>query len=341
MAAQPIAIKSTGLVTSVGLSAPAACAAIRAKVSNPTETRFMGNSGEWIMAHQVPMDRPWRGLAKLAKMAEMAIAECLDGVPREIWPSIPLLLCVAERERPGRLEGLDDQLLLDIEQALGLQFATGSAIIRQGRVSTAIALVEARKLLYEGGVPQVVIAATDSLLTWPTLSVYERGERLLTGSNSNGFLPGEAGGALLVGRPGGKAELLCAGIGFGVEQAHIDSGEPLRADGLTTAIKDALTNAECEMHNLDYRITDLSGEQYYLKEAALALGRILRQRKEEFDIWHPAECIGESGAAAGIAAIAVANAACRKAYSAGPSALAHMASDAGERGAMVLHFRGM
>ena len=28
------------------------------------------------------------------------------------------------------------------------------------------------------------------------------------------------------------------------------------------------------MHDLDYRITDLSGEQYYFKEAALALGRI-------------------------------------------------------------------
>ncbi len=99
--------------------------------------------------------------------------------------------------------------------------------------------------------------------------------------------------------------------------AHIDSGEPLRADGLTTAINGALTDAGCQMHDLDFRITDVSGEQYYFKEAALALSRILRQRKEEFDIWHPAECIGEAGAAAGIAVLADANAACRKAYAAG------------------------
>jgi 3-oxoacyl-[acyl-carrier-protein] synthase-1 len=340
MPAQPIAIKKTGLVTSVGLSAPASCAAIRAKVSNPTETRFIDSGGEWIMAHQVPLEKPWRGLTKLAKMAAMAISECLDGIPREEWASMPLLLCVAERERPGRLDGLDDQLFLDIQKELGVRFSPESAIVAHGRVSAAIALAQARKLIYESNVPHVIIAAVDSLLTWPTLSVYERKDRLLTTSNSNGFMPGEAGGALLVGQRSGKAELLCIGIGVGAEKAHIDSGEPLRADGLTFAIKGALADAGCDLHDLDYRVTDLSGEQYYFKEAALALLRILRKRKKEFDIWHPAECIGESGAAAGIAVFALAEAACRKAYTAGPNILAQMANDAGQRTAAVLHFKG-
>jgi 3-oxoacyl-[acyl-carrier-protein] synthase-1 len=340
MPSQPIAIRSTGLVTSVGLTAPASCAAIRAKISNPAETRFIDSGGEWIMAHQVVLEEPWRGRAKLTKMAAMAIAECLEGVPREEWAGIPLLLCVAEPERPGRTEGLDDRLFLEIQQELDVRFAPQSIVVAQGRVSVAIALAQARKLIYENGVSAVLIAATDSLLTWPTLSVYEREDRLLTARNSNGFMPGEAAGALLVGRPGGTTELLCAGLGFGLEASHIDSGEPLRADGLTSGLKGALADAGCEMHDLDYRITDLSGEQYYFKEAALALSRILRQRKEEFDIWHPAECIGESGAAAGVAALAVADAACRKRYTAGPNILTHMANDAGERAAAVLHFRG-
>jgi 3-oxoacyl-[acyl-carrier-protein] synthase I len=338
MSAQPIAIKSTGLVTSVGLSAPASCSAIRAKISNPTETRFMGSDGEWIMAHQVPLEQPWRGRAKLAKMAAMAIAECLDQVPTESWPSIPLLLCVAEPERPGRLDGLEDQLLLEVEQELAVKFAPESGVIPRGRISAIRALAEARRFLYAGNAPQVLIAATDSLLTWPTLSVYERDDRLLTPSNSNGFMPGEAGGALLVGRPERGSELLCTGIGFGVEKAHIDSGEPLRADGLATAIKGALTDAGCALHDLDYRITDISGEQYYFKEAALALSRILRSRKEEFDIWHPAECVGEIGAAAGIAVLSVALAAGRKAYSLGPLILSHGANDSGRRSAAILHF---
>ncbi len=149
MPGQPIAIKSTGLVTSVGLSAPATCAAIRAKISNPTETRFIDSGGEWIMAHQVTLEQPWRGRTKLAKMAAMAIAECLEAIPREEWPTIPLLLCVAERERPGRIDGLEDQLFLDIQQELDATFAPESGIVPHGRVSAAIALAQARKLIYE------------------------------------------------------------------------------------------------------------------------------------------------------------------------------------------------
>lgn len=340
MSALPIAIKSVGLVSSVGLSAPASCAAIRARISNPTETRFMGSDGEWIMAHQVPLEKPWRGLAKLSRMATMAISECLEGLPREAWRKLPLLLCVAEKERPGRFEGLDDRLFGEIQEELDVRFAPDSAIFAHGRVSVAVALAQARKLIAAGDCPLVLIAAADSLLTWSTLSVYERDDRLLTMRNSNGLMPGEGAGALLVGQPAGKAELQCKGVGFALEKAHVDSGEPLRADGLSAAIRNALAEAGCALHDLDYRITDLSGEQYYFKEAALALSRVLRQRKAEFDLWHPAESIGEAGAAAGVAVLAVASAAGRKAYAPGPGILAHLANDAGQRAAVVLNFRG-
>ncbi|MBK5914541.1 hypothetical protein [Rhodocyclus purpureus] len=338
MTAAPIAILSTGLVTSVGLSAPATCAAIRAKISNPSETRFMGSDGEWIMAHQVQLEKPWRGLAKLARMAAMAIEECLAEVSREKWPEIPLLLCVAERERPGRFQGLDEQLFFEIERLLEIKFSPDSIVVPLGSVSTAVALMQARKLIHERNIPRVLIAATDTLLTWPTLSYYEQNDRLLNENNSNGFMPGEGAGALLVGKTDGQPQLLCTGIGFGVEKAHINSTEPLRADGLTDAIRAALHDAAVQMHDLDYRITDLSGEQYYFKEAALALGRILRQRKEEFDIWHPAECTGEGGAVAGSTLLALADAACRKGYTAGPNILAHMTNDVGQRAALVLKF---
>jgi 3-oxoacyl-[acyl-carrier-protein] synthase-1 len=338
MAAQTLAIQRTGLVCSVGLGSPAACAAIRAKLTNPVDTRFMDANGEWIVAHEVPTEQPWRGLDKLARMAALAIEECLQDLPREDWSTIPLLLCVAERERPGRTDGLDDQLFERVQQVLGTRFAADSSVVAHGRVGSAVALAAARTLLQQGKADRVVVAATDSLLTWPTLSAYERGERLLTARNSNGFMPGEAAGALLLGRPSQQAELRCSGIGFGVEAAHIDSGEPLRADGLSAAIRQALSDAGKQPHEMDFRITDVSGEQYYFKEAALALSRTLRVRKDAFDIWHPAESIGETGAVAGVAMLSVAEHACRKGYSIGPSILAHMANDSGQRAAAVLHY---
>ena len=337
MSAHHIAIRNTGLVTAVGLSAPQSCAAIRAKITNPTETRFTDSAGEWIMAHQVQLAQPWRGITKLAKMAAMAIDEALQGIPRGTWGTLPLLLCVAETDRPGRLTGLDDKLFVQVQDELEARFAPSSTLIARGRVGVAVALAQARKLVMQGGVPLVVVAATDSLIHGPTLSHYERSDRLLTARNSNGFVPGEGAGALLVGAATGEpSELVCRGIGFGQEAASLDSGEPLRAEGLTQAIKASLTEAGREMHDFDYRITDVSGEQYYFKEAALALTRILRKRKEEFDIWHPAECTGETGAASGVTVIANARAACSKGYSKGPEVLAHWANDAGQRAALVL-----
>lgn len=335
----PLAILNTGLVTSVGLSAPASCAAMRTKLTNPSETQFIDSDGEWIMAHQVPLEQSWRGLPKLARIAAMAAEEALVDVPKSEWASIPMILCVAEHERPGRMDGLDDLLFAEIQQALEVRFAAESIIVPHGRVAVAIALSQARALVRQQRFAYVLIVAADSLLSWPTLSHYERQDRLRTGRNSNGFMPGEGAGALLVGRPAGGPHLVCSGIGFGVEKAHIESEEPLRAAGLTQAIKLALAEAGREMHEMDFRITDLSGEQYYFKEAVLALSCTLQQRKEEFDLWHPAECTGELGAVAGVSVLALADAACRRGYTKGAAILAHLANDGGQRAAMALQFR--
>ena len=340
MSSRSIAILGTGLVTSVGLTTAACCSAFRVKITNPIETRFIDSGGAWIMAHQVNLDRPWSGLTKLAKMAALAIEEALQDLNKDQWHRLPMLLCVAEPERPGRMAGLDDQLMPQIQSELGVSFAHPSALVPNGRVGVAVALAQARVLIGTSKVPGVLIVGVDSLLSWPTLSHYEREDRLLTESNSNGFMPGEGSGALWVGVDEGRSpQLKCTGVGFGREPAHIDSGEPLRADGLTQAIKASLDDAGRQSHDIDFRITDNSGEQYYFKEASLALTRTLRQGKEAFDIWHPAECTGEAGAASGVAVIATARDACLKGYAPGRNILTHWANDAGQRAAVTLEFR--
>jgi 3-oxoacyl-[acyl-carrier-protein] synthase-1 len=231
--------------------------------------------------------------------------------------------------------------MLQIQAELAMTFAQGSALVPHGRVSVAVALAQARVLLANSKLPAVLIVSADSLLSWPTLSHYERADRLLTEANSNGFMPGEGAGALWVGRvQASSSQLVCTGVGFGREAAPIDSGEPLRADGLRQAIKASLADAGRELHELDFRITDNSGEQYYFKEAALALTRTLRKVKDSFDIWHPAECTGEIGATSGATVIAAAREACLKGYAPGHHILSHWANDAGQRAAVTLEFRG-
>jgi 3-oxoacyl-[acyl-carrier-protein] synthase I len=334
-----LAILHSGLVTSVGLTTEAACAAIRASVTNHSQTRFYDSDGEWITGAQVPMDNPARGRERLLAMLELAIDECLEPYDVSQMRQTPLLLCVAEPQRAGRLDGLDTFLLSELRKRRPSLIHPGlSGVIAHGRVGAGLALSHARTLLNDHAF--VLVAASDSLLLGPTLAALEANDRLLTSQNSNGFVPGEAAGALLVGRaPSAGSHLVCEGIGFAQEHAVENGDEPLRADGLTDAIRLALGDAGCELHDLDFRITDNSGEQYYFKEAALALNRILRRRKEEFDIWHPAECVGEVGAAIGPIALAVALTACRKAYSPGDRVLFHSGNDAGQRCAAVLAFR--
>ncbi len=64
---------------------------------------------------------------------------------------------------------------------------------------------------------------------------------------------------------------------------------------MVQALKAAFSEAGKTMADVDYRITDSNGEQYFFKEAALAVARTLRVTKEKFEIWHPADCVGEVG----------------------------------------------
>ena len=337
-----LAIHHSGLVTSLGLTTASTCAALRAGVTNPTPTRFMGIDGEWIMAHQVDLGTACDGLQKLVAMAALAIQECLEDVPSEERDEIPLLLCVAEPERPGRLNGLENELVTALRTALAQTFHPDhTSVIACGRPGAVVALARARQLLHDHGCSRVVIAATDSMLVWQTLTAYGDQERLLAEHNSNGFMPGEAAGALLVGPARGGEELICLGVGQGIEPAPLRSGEPLRAEGLTAAIREALRDARCEMHDLDFRVTDISGEQYFFKEASLAFARTMRRPKDEFDLWHPAEGIGEAGAAVGPVMIATALTACHKRYATGTHILIHGSSDGVSRAAAIVAWTGV
>src|SRR6266550_2148868 len=130
---KPVAIIASGMVTGVGLNAPASCAAIRCGIDNFSETRFMDKGGEWIIGSQVPLEPPWRGLAKLVHMVVPAIRECLADSGHIRLNEIPLLLCVAEHDRPGRLEGLDDRLFEELQVELGARFHPSSRVIARGR----------------------------------------------------------------------------------------------------------------------------------------------------------------------------------------------------------------
>jgi 3-oxoacyl-[acyl-carrier-protein] synthase-1 len=337
MPAPPLAILGAGLVSGVGLTAEESCAAIRCGINKFDETRFIGSDGNWLVGSEVELEEPWRGITKLAKMAARAIGECLATAAEQRADAIPVLVCVAEPERAGRFETLPRVLLGGIEEDLGSRLHPHSRVIEQGRVGGAVALLQARRMLAQGRYPRVIVAGVDSFLVGPTLEAYSQDDRLLNRMNSNGFIPGEAAGAVLlaVHQKDLPAHLLCRGLGFAREPAPLGTGQALRAEGLVQAIRAALDEAGLRLEDCDHRIADVSGEQYRFKEAALAITRLLREPKVFFSLWHPADCIGEVGAAVLPAMLAVLHAAARKNYLPGPIFVGHLGNDDDKRAAFV------
>ena len=336
-----LTITAAGMVTSLGFNAPATCAAIRAGIRNVAETNLWDKySGSYLGAGRVALPHWWVGLGKLADLVAPAIRECLDAAkaPAE---AIPVLLGVSGSDRPFRFDGLDDRILSEIEDRLGLRLHHASRVIANDHVAAVVGLRAAHELISKHGAPYVVVAAVDSLVDQRVVEHYLEKRRLLTPLDSNGFSVGEAGAAVLVapGREQGEGGLTVLATSVGFEPATIESEDPLRGDGMTAVIREALAEADRTIQDVHYRLADLNGEHYKFKEMVLAMGRFSRKPTPKlFDVWHPIEYIGDVGAAIGPLLLGLALHAGRGGYGNGPTVLSTLANDNGARAAVVTHF---
>jgi 3-oxoacyl-[acyl-carrier-protein] synthase I len=338
-----LVVKATGMVTCVGFNSPSSCAAIRGRISGVSESHLWdATAGVPVRAGKVRLLQWWDGVGKLAEMVAPAIQECLVAASPIGAADIPILLGVADEERPHRYVDLDAELLGEVERRLDLSHHANSRLIPKDRVSGVIGLMEAKRLIEGGKAPACIVAGVDSYLSQLVVEVYLDRRRLVSEGNSNGFFPGEAGCAVLVGpsSQGRADELEILGFGLAQETGTIDSDKPLRAEGMTKAVRAALADAKLPMHDTQYRITDLNGEHYKFKEGVFTVGRLMKKKTIDlYDVWHPIEFLGDIGAAIVPCVLAVALHAGQKRYAPGSRAVCHFGSDNGERAAVITQFQ--
>ncbi len=188
-------IQAAGMVTCVGLDAAASCAAMRGRLDGFAETRFMGPDGEWLIGGAVPLPRNWIGVKRMAHLAAGALADIERQRPGTLGQT-PILLCLAEEDRPGR--PIPDPAAFGrlVAEILSLPALPRLQVICHGRPSGFVALDRARRLLAAGEDP-VLILGVDSYLTAQSVAHYLGQSRLLVPGNANGFIPGEAAAAVL------------------------------------------------------------------------------------------------------------------------------------------------
>ena len=330
---------STGMACPVGLSVDAACAAIRAGIANFVELPYLDRQGQPIIGSMIPGSPLEMTLEeRLIKMLCIAITNCLKTGLLEDLREIPLLIGLAEPERPGGGAGLKNSIIHEVERRLKCRFHPRlSGVITRGHTSSFEALALTRTLFQRGEVSTTIICGVDSYINARSLLWLDNHLRLKTAYNSDGIIPGEmASAALIKSSPTGDVVLKITGVGFGYESANVLSEEPFLAYGLTEAARAALKEAEIQMHEVDMRISDITGESYSFKEQSLMLARLMRSRKEEMPIWHVSDSIGDTGAAVGTCLLATAFYGFKKNYAPGRLALCFTSSVAGSRAAVIL-----
>lgn len=326
-----------GLNCSVGLTPPSAAAALRAAIPGLAEVHYRDNSREPIVGGAVQgLPDTLRGRDRVIELLIRTFAGALECLPAGLEvDQIPILICTGEQGRPGARTG---GIIVAVEARLGWKFRReSSGHIARGPVSAFHALHHARKILSERQAEACLIAAADTLLDARTLTWLEDANRLKRPGVSDGIIPGECGAVALV-----STEVLTAtsvsvqGLGFSEESATATNDAPLLGKGMAAAAKQALDEAGVGMHEISFRLSDVSAEAYGFEELALAQSRLMLQPRQCQDVWCPAGYIGDCGAALGMVQLAWAEQAFARGYAPGTLALAHGSAVGGARAAAVL-----
>ncbi|AGC44063.1 3-oxoacyl-(acyl carrier protein) synthase [Myxococcus stipitatus DSM 14675] len=336
---RPTYIRAAGMATPVGLTWQTSCAAMRAGLTRKSISPYHDDDGREIVAsylltplrEEASADERWIALLTYALRD---IARQVDHLELE---QTPLFLA-----RPLLLHGLSCSIPLlseALSNALDLRIAPENLhVFNEGSYGGYVALERGRALVRTG--QPCIVAAAESMLCARTLLRLSDQQRLLVEGNSDGIIPGEAAAAMLLSPDRMQALATLRGLGFGKESAALDNDLPLRADGLITAARGALREANLQLHELDFRVSDASGESFYFKEQSLLVSRLLRERRAEFPLWLSAEPLGDTGAAGGLCGLLWAMASWARKYAPGPRAIGFAGNDEGARAAVVLERGG-
>ncbi|PRQ03646.1 3-oxoacyl-(acyl carrier protein) synthase [Enhygromyxa salina] len=334
-------ILGSGAVSSVGLTAPQTCAAIRAGIRRfvPIEAEILDDEEPQIGA-RVSADPRLRAddAQWLLNLAARALHECAPS-PAET----ALLWLVPEDHRGHPLcAGVgDDELLARLEAVVGHHFAPGSRVLRSGAAGCVEALGRARELLDAGAVARCVIGGADSLLRKVDLDELARGGRLLGPTQPQGLVPGEGAAFVMVGRPTPdpereRAALAVRGIGLGYERNTVRGTEYSVGEAFSAALEAATQDADIPEAEIAFVAGNFNGERYDAWESSHARIRGFPSKREQLPVLWPAASTGEIGVAAGPMALIATAAAIEGEYAAGPTGALQLRSDGELRGVAIV-----
>lgn len=341
---EDIVITGRGLVTPVGLYTEATCAALRAGVARLKEIKsyFIDKSfndekpvcggrvpTEWFDGEPKPEEWPGHerfkvalppprdslvepGVERVVELARHALREALASArgKKDVQGNVGLYLGLDELEDASPIVAACRQQIAFPEEC--------TVVFTEGRCAGLLALAKALQDIRRGIVAGAVVGGADSLVRAPVLQRLQEQGLVQSPGNPQGVVPGEAAGFLFIekGESAMKREvepvavILAAACG---EEPTVGTEDPNQAVGLTKVIHEALKSSG-GLTVSPLVVCDLNGDRYRAMEWAFASMRTMGQLHCDIELWHPADCIGDSGAASGMLNIIWATEAFRKHY---------------------------
>lgn len=336
-----LAVSHLGMYTPVGLTGTAACAALRAGISRLKQCDLYDRWGEPISAARVPVESlpsPNHPSQRAAALAVKAFLNAIVDVSKRELDLLKISLSVGDPARMGAASDVASALRNTLRQ-LGVSPDCLVETRSDGHAGAVLGLGAIGSLINSDERSLGVVLGVDCLSNFANVEYFERHGRLRDSRTIRGLYLGEAAACAVIRshRSGRRPLALIRGLAAATEPHNLnDDAVPRLAQGLTRALDDAVRMAGWgEYPSTDVYI-DLNGEPVRTHEWMLASTRVLTVSETV----HPADCIGDVGAAAAPLLLGMAATALHRKYARTTRAVVCTSSDSGARGVVCLEAIG-
>ncbi|MEO6094826.1 MAG: hypothetical protein ABIW76_03765 [Fibrobacteria bacterium] len=353
LAPTALCITAAEAVTPLGFDAEQTCAAIRAGANRFADHPFhvsqvtdpeTGFPEPLIASLLAELDPDLEGRERLLELALPAFKGLLAkaGFKRAGLARGGVLLSLPQpiAGRKGPEAGGD--FLVELTDRLGIQSLKVKKACNLGHTGMASCLSEASRLLASGEVEFCIVAGIESYHETEGLALLDGEYRLKSARAVDGFIPGEAAVALLLETAAkaaarkAKAMGVLSDLGFGKEAMHYVSERLSSGEGLGQALQPALARTPKPEGPGRWILCDMNGESYRAAEWGIVRTRLGDTLDPIAALTHPADCLGDTGAASTGMLIVYALHAFARGFAPAREALIWNASDDGSRSALVL-----
>jgi 3-oxoacyl-[acyl-carrier-protein] synthase-1 len=350
---EPLAVTGVGACTSVGLSAEQCSASVWAGINrfaeHPTYVAI-GKSeaneddvGPPAVAMVPTLDPELSLPERLMHLLTAAFDDLVENEPleREMVGTSGFFLALPPEDAGTESLDLDEAFLEEFSERTGSTPFAMTKVSRAGNTGMAELVGEANRHLTAGELERCIVAGVDSYLLGDRLKTLDEAWRLKSPRNLGGFIPGEGATAIMIEAvPGAEARgaampLRIEGLGIHAEPNPVLGEKASSGQGLSEAIRDAVA-PKGEGFACDWVIGDLNGEAYKAFEWGTVSVRLHSLFSNLSTLWHPADCVGDLGAATPGLHMMQAYAAFRRGYAPSGDVLMWSSSDNGQRAALLL-----